>query len=229
MRAHSEQIAVTLGLALLAGIASAAAPSWPTPQAIEQARDARPFPDLKRLDEVPVQGVPKVTPTRPALDIEAIARRHVQLPGNAQQATPEASGLRIFVTLAMPEASIRLLVEQAERSGATLVLRGLKDNSMKQTLAAVQSLIGPRQVAWNIDPEAFTRYGIRHAPTFVLNRATDGKTAPETCAGSCVAGSAYFSVAGDVSLDYALETIVRRHPDAARFAAPILKRLRVTP
>ncbi|MBE7524481.1 MAG: hypothetical protein HS109_19170 [Burkholderiales bacterium] len=69
----------------------------------------------------------------------------------------------------MPRASLQLLTDQAARSGAVLVLRGLKANSMRETLAAVSSLIGERQVAWVIDPEAFARYRIERAPTFVLS------------------------------------------------------------
>jgi conjugal transfer pilus assembly protein TrbC len=39
---------------------------------------------------------------------------------------------------------------------------------MRQTVAVVQELIGKRRVAWVIDPEAFTRFAVRQAPTFVL-------------------------------------------------------------
>jgi conjugal transfer pilus assembly protein TrbC len=68
----------------------------------------------------------------------------------------------------MPRASLQLLTDQAARAGAVLVLRGLKSQSMRQTVAAVQELIGKRRVAWVIDPEAFTRFAVRQAPTFVL-------------------------------------------------------------
>jgi conjugal transfer pilus assembly protein TrbC len=58
-------------------------------------------------------------------------------------------------------------------------------------------------------------------------------TPPVTLQGSCGAGCAtpasFVSVAGDVSLDYALETIQRRQPQAAPRAEPLLKRLRASP
>lgn len=217
-------------LLLLPALTSAAAPVWPTAEAIERAQQRHPFPDLQRLDQVPLPGLPRITPDRPAIDLEALARQHAATPRQNPDATRDAPALRIFVTLAMPDASLRLLVDQARRAGATLLLRGLKDRSMKQTLASVQALIGTNKVAWQIDPEAYTRYGIRHAPTFVLTRATaDQDASPGTCTGHCVATTAYFSVAGDVSLDYALDTIVRRHPDAGRVAALFLQRLRTTP
>ena len=230
MPAHSEQLVLALGLSLAAGLAHAATPAWSTPQAIEREREARPFPDPERLNQVPTRAVPKITPGRPALDLEEIARRHIQLRGSSSESTRESPALRIFVSFAMPEGSLRLLVIQAERSGATLVLRGLKANSMKQTLDAVQGLIGERKVAWQIDPEAFGRYNIQRAPTFVLTKAPDGREFPSaTCGANCATAALFFSVAGDVSLDYALDTLVRRHPDALRYARPYLARLRATP
>ncbi len=45
-------------------------------------------------------------------------------------------------------------------------------------------------------------------------------------AGTCFAAGSYALTAGDVSLDYALEAIMRRKPEAAPRAEPLLKRLR---
>lgn len=216
-------------VSLLAIHTHAAEPVWPTPQAIERAREAYPFPDAERLKRVPVPAVPRIVASPPSLDIADIARRHVQIKGQVD-AVPVTPSLRIFVSLSMPQTSLRLLVSQAERSGAILQLRGLKGNSMKQTLEAVQSLIGERKVKWQIDPEAYARYGVRHAPTFVLTPSgvtTDNPSA--TCGTSCIAANAFYSVAGDVSLDYALDAMVRRHPDARQHATPFLKRLRTNP
>ena len=230
MPARSEHLMVALALSVVAGLSYAAAPQWPTPEAIERELEARPLPSVERLNRVPVQAVPRITPSRPALDLDEIARRHVHLQGSPSGSQRERSALRIFVSLAMPDQSLRLLVIQAERSGATLVMRGLKANSMKQTLDAVQGLIGERKVAWQIDPEAFGRYNIQHAPTFVLTKTPDGREFPSsTCDANCATAALFFSVAGDVSLDYALDTLVRRQPDALRYARPYLARLRATP
>lgn len=220
---------VSMLASLLQNTAHAAEPVWPTPQAIERAREAHPFPDAERLKRVPVSALPRIVPVPPSLDIADIARRHIQIKGQAD-AAPTSPSLRIFVSLSMPQASLRLLAAQAERSGATVVLRGLKANSMKQTLDAVQALIGERKVSWQIDPEAYTRYSVRHAPTFVLTKSgSEGDTNTAACGTSCIAANAFYSVAGDVSLDYALDTLVRRYPDAQRHATPFLKRLRTSP
>jgi conjugal transfer pilus assembly protein TrbC len=129
----------------------------------------------------------------------------------------------------MPQASLQLLTDQAARAGAVLVLRGLKAQSMRQTVAVVQELIGTRRVAWVIDPEAFTRFAVRQAPTFVLTLTDAANDAHGSCRAGCATPASFVSVTGDVSLDYALETIQRRQPQAAPRAEPLLKRLRASP
>lgn len=214
---------------LLASHTHAAEPVWPTPQAIERARGAHPFPDAERIRRVPIPAVPRINAEPPSLDIADIARRHIQIKSQAA-AAPAMPSLRIFVSLSMPENSLRLLVAQAERSGATLMLRGLRANSMKQTLDAVQALIAQRKVNWQIDPEAYARYSVRHAPTFVLTKSgNESDINSASCGASCVAANSFYSVAGDVSLDYALDTLMRRYPEAQQHATPFLQRLRTNP
>lgn len=223
MPGHIDRIAVCALACLLPCAALAQPPQWPTPQAIDRALKANPFPGAERIGSQPIPQPPRVNPQRGAIDIEAIARRKVQLPNAG--APPVA--LRIFITLDMPRASLQLLTDQASRAGAVLVLRGLQSQSMRQTVAIVSELIGERKVAWIIDPEAFTRFAVRQAPTFVLTlNDTTGNDAKSSCGSGCVTPAGFASVAGDVSLDYALEAIMRLRPEATPRAEPILKRLR---
>jgi conjugal transfer pilus assembly protein TrbC len=119
------------------------------------------------------------------------------------------------------------------------VLRGLKAQSMRQTLAAVGELIETRRVSWVIDPDAFTRFQVSAAPTFVLTLADEPLpgtvgfgSVPELprCSGTgCAEPTAqanFLSVSGDVSLDYALDAMLRASPEAAPRASTILQRLR---
>jgi conjugal transfer pilus assembly protein TrbC len=213
------------GLALFLPCALLAQPpQWPTVQDMERAVKQRPFPNAERIAAEPVPSPPQLGPAPSRLDIEALSRAGSGIVAGegARSATPPA--LRIFVTLDMPTASLRLLLEQAERAGAVLVLRGLKAQSMHVTLEAVRSLIGERKLGWLIDPEAFTRYGIQHAPTFVL-ALDDASAGTGSCTGTCSAG-AFLAIAGDVSLDYALEAMRRQRPGAAPRIDAILQRLR---
>ena len=212
------------------------APRWPTTQEIERAKADRPLPAPDTLIPTP-RALPRIGPgsgleatqrppsTGTGIDIGVLARQGSQI-GSAMSPgalPPQEPALRIFVTLDMPQGSLRRLVDQAERSGAVLVLRGLKNQSMRQTVAAVSDQLGERKAGWVIDPEAFERHGVEAAPTFLL---TTGEDAPPCSATTCTVPRPFVSVSGDVSLDYALEHMVRRHPGAAAVAGPYLSRLR---
>ena len=227
MPARIDRVALWALACLLPCIAVAQAPQWPTHQEIDRVLKANPFPGADRIGAQPIPQPPRVNPQRGAIDIEAIARSKFQLPNaDATFGTPPVP-LRIFITLDMPHASLQLLTDQASRAGAVLVLRGLKSRSMRETVAMVGELIGNRHVAWVIDPEAFTRFAVHQAPTFVLTlNDTAGTDADGSCGAGCATPAGFVSVAGDVSLDYALEAIMRRRPEAAPRAEPILKRLR---
>jgi conjugal transfer pilus assembly protein TrbC len=210
-----------------------------------RALKAQPLPTPERLTTQPPRAIPRIAPdaaTPPAagsIDIAAMARQGAALTTPPPAATG-TSVLRIFITLDMPRGSLQRLVDQAARSGATLVLRGLKAQSMRQTLAAVGELIETRRVSWVIDPDAFTRFQVSAAPTFVLTLADEpmpGTSGPSARCPSCPDALAraaqhrqpkptYLSVSGDVSLDYALDAMLRASPEAAPRASTILQRLR---
>ena len=214
---------------LLPCVALAQTPQWPTAQDIDRALKANPFPDANRIGSQAIPQPPRVDLQRSAIDIEALARGKAPLPNAGATSGAAPTPLRIFITLDMPRASLQLLTDQAAQAGAVLVLRGLKSQSMRQTVAVVQELIGKRRVAWVIDPEAFTRFAVRQAPTFVLTLNDAANDMPGNCRRGCATPASFVSVAGDVSLDYALETIQRRQPQAVPRAEPLLKRLRALP
>jgi conjugal transfer pilus assembly protein TrbC len=224
--ARIDRLAVCAFACLVPCAALAQAPQWPTSNDIERAMKANPFPSADRIGSQPIPRPPRVDPQRGGIDIEALARRNVHIPNAASSLGSTATPLRIFITLDMPRASLQLLTDQAARTGAVLVLRGLKSQSMRETLEAVRGLIGEHNVAWVIDPEAFARFAVRHAPTFVLTLQDKGIDAPGGCTSGCLAPTSFVSVAGDVSLDYALEAILRRKPEVAPRATPILNQLR---
>ena len=156
-------------------------------------------------------------------ELNALAREWSarQVTGAATQPAPDT--LRIFISLAMPEPSLRLLVAQAARSGAVLVMRGLHQDSMRATLAAITPLIGETRVNWVIDPPAFERHGITLVPAFVLAAQP---AAPDTCAPHCPGPVEALQIAGDVSLEYALEAMLTRAPQARNRIEPWLSRVR---
>ena len=219
-----------LGVGLIALFAilpaAAAEPAWPSQETIDRIRQARPLPDKQAIERTPIPMPPKVAPAAGGTDIEALVRKHAAA-GSPSREQPAQSALRVFVTLDMPAASLKGLADQAARSGAVLVLRGLKDHSMRATIEAVQALIGERQVAWQIDPEGFKRFAVERAPTFVLLTGGAGGAAGEsTCTVDCPLASSFVAIAGDVSLDYALHAMVRQVPGSRPHAQPFLTRLK---
>ena len=218
-----------MGAVLLPCAALAQPPQWPSADEIARAQETHPFPALERLEAQPSRAVPRMLPNPvppTSLDIGAMARQGALLPSQAS-VSAMAPTLRIFITLEMPHPSLERLVDQASRAGATLVLRGLKAQSLRETLAAVRPLIEMRPVAWVIDPEAFTRYQVTVAPTFVLTLADPHIEAAEPhCDNGSATATSFVTVAGDVSLDYALDAMARQSLAASPSVAALLQRLR---
>lgn len=163
--------------------------------------------------------------TRSTLDLEALSRGYATQgkPLVGPAALPVGPGLIVFISLTMPRPSLDRLLDQAARAGASVVLRGFVRGSLRQTVAEVQSLIGTRTVAVQIDPPAFDRFGIVQVPSFVLVR--DGARPTDCAAGSCPAATDFLKTAGDVSLEYALGHMAASAPAFRDAAAPFLSRL----
>ena len=196
---------------------------------IERARQSHRMPTDAELARVPVPAAPRIDAlpqpvTKAPIDLEALAKgfdNDAAQPAFAAKAGPT---LLVFVSFAMPEATIGRLLDQAERAGATLVLRGLVNGSLRDTVERMQRLIGERRVAVQIDPQAFDRFSIVRTPSFVLVR--DGAASKPCAAGMCIASDQFVLAAGDVSLDYALSFFERSAPAMARDASSFLQRMK---
>jgi conjugal transfer pilus assembly protein TrbC len=194
-----------------------------------------PIPAPPRLDQLPQ---PPTSGGPGALDLNALSKGFEQ--GLAAQRSPfespSSSGpsLLVFISLSMPETALNRLLDQAQIAGATLVLRGLVNGSLRDTALRVRQLIGRRKVSVQIDPEAFDRHAIQQVPTFVLRAATAAATSAQsgnidtTVCNSTQCDStrsASVRVAGDVTLDHALAHIERAAPAWAPHARVLLQRL----
>jgi conjugal transfer pilus assembly protein TrbC len=198
---------------------------------IERAQQKHRSPSDADLARVPVPSTPKVDAlprpvTQAPVDLEALAKGFDAKADPPALQTSTGPGLLIFISFSMPEATLARLVDQAARARASLLLRGLANGSLRDTVARMQRLIGNRQVSVQIDPQAFDRFSIVRTPTFVL--LGDGAQAQACGAGMCFAADQFALAAGDVSLDYALEYLARMAPRLARDADGFLKRLKGT-
>ncbi|WP_068635454.1 type-F conjugative transfer system pilin assembly protein TrbC [Thauera butanivorans] len=200
-------------------------------QDIERARQRHRMPSDAELEAAPVPARPNLdalpTPAAPAaIDLDALARGYASQAQEMSRAEGLASGpgLLVFVSLSIPQPTLQRLIDQAARAQASIVLRGFADGSLRTTVAWVQRLIGDRQVAVQIDPQAFDRYAVTRVPTFVLVR--DGARPVPCAGGSCAPSEIFLRTSGDVSLDYALEYMQRSAPGFAPAADIFLKRIR---
>jgi conjugal transfer pilus assembly protein TrbC len=234
-----------LGLVLvLMGIAAGAQIRQPTEQEIEQAkrqyrqptdaeveaaRQKYRMPSERELSGAAASQSPVNVDASPRpkgqVDVEALARSYEANRGafETRGYASDQPALLVFVTLGMPEPTLRLLIDQAARTRAVLMLRGLQNASIRQTAARVQQLMGEASVEFQIDPQAFDRFGVRVAPTFVMVKA--GAQVSDCAVGACVASDAFVSIAGDVSIDYALHAIAQRAPRFKSDAELFLRRM----
>ncbi|MEO8152374.1 MAG: type-F conjugative transfer system pilin assembly protein TrbC [Rhizobacter sp.] len=174
---------------------------------------------------MPKLGAMPTPQTKPSVDVGALAGQFLSQmqPISPADLAPQPK-LLVFVTLALPADTLTALVVQAERAQATLVLRGMVNNSLRETGAAVRKIVGKHRVGFTIDPDAFDRYGVTRAPSFVLAKAS---VSTKPCADKhCTAVDGFALIAGDVSLDYALERIEQRAPRFKTEAREFLKRMR---
>ncbi len=90
----------------------------------------------------------------------------------------------VFVSLSMPKESLKSLYKEAEQNHLALIIRGLKNNSFKETTAALYDL----GISVQIDPNLFEEYEIKEVPTFVEVKGTEP-----------------LKIKGNVSLSYAMK------------------------
>jgi len=203
-----------------------------TDKDIERAQQAHSMPGAAELKRVPgtagprIDALPKPQTDAP-VDLEALSKAYA-LQMKTTQPTRLVLGdgpiLMVFISLSMPEATLKRLVNQAARAKASLLIRGLLNGSLRDTVARTQALLADQSVAFQIDPQAFERYAITQVPSFVLVR--DGASSTPCPNGSCSPPNDYVRLAGDVSLDYALSHIQHRTPRFSKDVAAFIQRLK---
>lgn len=110
----------------------------------------------------------------------------------------------IFVSFSMPALSLGAYLRDAKKIHASVVIRGLIDNSFQKTFQRVASLIkesGGDGIELN--PLWFKRFGIKTVPAVVLVPEGSSCLAQEVCK----EGLDYDVISGDITLSAALKQI----------------------
>lgn len=206
-----------------------------TEQDIERAQKAHGVPSAADLERVPNTAGPRIDSlpqpqVKAPVDLEALSKAYALQMNTAQPPGTILSGgpiLMVFISLSMPEATLKRLVSQAARAKASLLIRGLLNGSLRDTVARTQALLAGQSVAFQIDPQAFERYAITQVPSFVLVReGADSTPCGDGGRGSCAPPNDYVRLAGDVSLDYALGQIQHRTPRFSKDVGAFIQRLK---
>ena len=189
----------------------------------EALRDSKLPKDVSRPAMPSISALPK--PVAKSPDIATIAEAYRQYPPTRVAGAADIPELMVFVSLSMPKEALERVVLQSEKSGAVLVLRGLKGNSLTQMGEELARVIGKHNVSAIIHPPAFKQFNVTQVPALVLARSGEATRIGED---GCAAPASYIKVAGDVSQDYALDLIERQAPAWAdvsrRFAARLTDR-----
>ncbi|WP_342256957.1 TrbC family F-type conjugative pilus assembly protein [Rickettsia endosymbiont of Aspidapion aeneum] len=75
----------------------------------------------------------------------------------------------IFISFSMPDSALKSYYVEAERAGAKLVMRGLKNNSFLDTKAKADEI----GISFDIDLNLFEEYQITSVPAIIVN--SEGK------------------------------------------------------
>lgn len=104
------------------------------------------------------------------------------------------SELYIFASLSMPKTRLIELIKEAIHYNGMVVLRGLKNNSYKETTNLLQPIIKDAGAGFIIDPTLFSKFNITQVPVFILNDTIENK---------------HDKVSGNINLKYALEQFAK--------------------
>lgn len=231
------RVLITPLMLLLPAIALASPPSMPDNADMEQARQrvelpsdaelARAREKMRAIVDMPPPASRHYVPEAPVVagQQDAMGRMFARAEREAGAFAgklanpPEQESLVVLVSSSMPKESLERIVRQAQKAGAAIVIRGLlpnpaRDNEpdMKLTAGWVQEIAQGRDVSIQIDPETFALVGAKGVPAVALLRNRSALHQDKRDPSACADSPDYVSVAGDVSLDYALDHIATHAP-----------------
>ena len=121
----------------------------------------------------------------------------------------KAPTVLVFASFSMPQATIKHLAMDLKKVGGALVIRGLINNSFKETAMALQKL-GEGVL---LDPTLFEKYNVTSVPTFIIFEVDLKDEHPP-----------YDRLTGNVSLRFVLEKVAQE--GKIKSAALLLEKLK---
>ena len=119
-------------------------------------------------------GIQRTAYAAPALDINALAQDYAHVQAAPEILSAQRNSVMVFVSFSMPKPALKEWLNQANKIGAPVLLRGFENNSFQQTAKDYQALMGTQHQGIQIDPPSFERYHIRQVPAVVMT-STSGE------------------------------------------------------
>ena len=121
----------------------------------------------------------------------------------------------VFASFSMSDDSLKAWLLDAKKINAAVIVRGLVNNSFKETMARLAPLLKQVPSGLLLDPTLFVGYDIEQVPAVVV-RNSDKCQAPTRCLDT----NAFAIFYGNTSLAYGLKQIAKSDhplaPEAAR-------------
>ncbi|MDR6775624.1 type-F conjugative transfer system pilin assembly protein TrbC [Azospirillum sp. BE72] len=160
--------------------------------------------------------------TESGVDLGELVGRYAGPMDEAQTAGQDLHSPLVFVSFSMPEAALKDLAEQTRRAGGALLFRGMVNNNITDTMAAMGRIVGEQGGAM-LDPTMFRMFDVKVVPTIVVPAEQVQPCFEPRCRS---AAPEHDRIAGNVTLFYALETIANAGGPGAARAAENLSKLR---
>lgn len=132
----------------------------------------------------------------------------------------KVSHVVVFLSFSMSTKSLEAWLLQCNISGATPVIRGLINNSFKDTMAAIKALSKQSGIGMQIDPILFNTFSIQQVPAVVYVKDT-----PDCPSNMDCMPVVFDVIYGDVSLHYALGKLNEAQPLSDRYLISLMSRL----
>lgn len=130
----------------------------------------------------------------------------------------------VFVSLSMPEASLKAIIKDASQAGGIVVFRGFPNNSAKEFVAKLSKVVDDQSqfASIGIDPRLFRAFEVQAVPTYVV-----ASTDFDLCDGLACKTPAppHDAMSGNVSVRYALGTFSDEAGPGALIARAALRNL----
>lgn len=122
----------------------------------------------------------------------------------SKEAKEESVDFYMFASFGLSDSLLRQMLDYAKIYNGVIVLRGLKNNSFKQTAEHVQRLSKEgEEAAIIIDPTLFKQFEVERVPAYILAKQ-------EKCPVGLSCKPSYDKIIGNITPKYALEKFAEK-------------------